>query len=67
MQGQGLLRRLAMNRDETLALAQREANRAGKHLLVLNLNPFGSMWVVREYKNQLAKERGVWIVSPKAT
>jgi hypothetical protein len=53
-----------MTRDETLALAQREANRTGKHLLVLNLNPFGSMWVIREYENRLAKEPGVWIVSP---
>jgi hypothetical protein len=54
-----------MNKHEALTMAQREASRTGKHLLVLNLNPFGSMWVVREYENQLAKERGVWIVSPE--
>ena len=54
-----------MNKQEALTKAQREADRTGKHLLVLNLNPFGSMWVVREYENQLAKEPGVWIVSPK--
>jgi hypothetical protein len=53
-----------MNKHAALAMAQREADRTGKHLLVLNLNPFGSMWIVREYENQLAKERGVWIVSP---
>lgn len=53
-----------MTKPTALAMAQREANRTGKHLLVLNLNPFGSMWVVREYENRLAKERGVWIVSP---
>ena len=55
-----------MNKHEALAMAQREADRTGKHLLVLNLNPFGSMWVVRDYENRLAKERGVWIVSPNA-
>jgi hypothetical protein len=53
-----------MTKPDALAMAQREADRTGKHLLVLNLNPFGSMWVAREYENQLAKERGVWIVSP---
>ena len=51
-----------MNKQEALAMSQREANRTDKHMLVLNLNPFGSMWVVREYENRLAKERGVWIV-----
>ena len=54
-----------MNKQEALAMSQREANRTDKHMLVLNLNPFGSMWVVREYENRLAKEPGVWIVSPE--
>jgi hypothetical protein len=55
-----------MNKSTALAMAQREADRTGKHLLVLNLNPFGSMWVIRDCEYPLVKERGVWIVSPNA-
>jgi hypothetical protein len=54
-----------MTRDNALTLAQREADRTGKHMLVLNLNPYGSLWIIRDYENHLAKELGIWIVSPQ--
>lgn len=53
-----------MTRDQTIAVAQRQADRMGKTLLVLNLNPFGSLWVIRDCEYPLVKEPGVWIVSP---
>jgi hypothetical protein len=49
---------------KTVARAKLQADREGKALLVLNLNPFGAMWVIREYDERLAREPKVITILP---
>ena len=45
-----------MTKTNAAALAQRTANQTGHITLIVNLNPFGSLWVVREWNERLVKE-----------
>jgi hypothetical protein len=51
-------------RDQAIALAQREANRERRAMMVLNLNPYSPLYVVREYSEK-AKDV-IAVVEPQA-
>jgi hypothetical protein len=48
-----------------IELAQRTANREGKPMAVLNLNPFGALYVVRDYDPSMLGRELVSIVGPQ--
>ena len=58
--------------DKIRALAQRDANRIGRPLAVLNLNPYSPLYVVREVppeaQHDYLRRKGelVEIVAPQA-
>ncbi len=41
-----------MTKQATIELAQRTANREGKPMAVLNLNPFSPIYVVRDWDDR---------------
>jgi hypothetical protein len=47
------------NLNQALALAKKEANRTGEPVAVYNLNPFGRLYVIREWKNGSASDRSL--------
>jgi hypothetical protein len=38
-----------MTKDQAIARAQIDANREHEEMAVFNLNPFGSLWVIRHF------------------
>jgi hypothetical protein len=46
-----------MTKQNAIELAQRTANRDNHPMAVLNLNPFGSLYVVRDWHDDLAGNR----------
>lgn len=54
-----------ITKKEALDLAQRTANREGKAMAVLNLNPFGALYVVREYSPGMLGPDLVSIIAPE--
>ena len=51
---------IAMNNlNEIMARARKEANRIGGPVAVYNLNPFGRLYVIREWKNGAAADHGL--------
>ena len=52
-------------RDAAIQLAKREAKRAGHTMLVLNLNRYSPLYVVRDYSDTLAfSDSVVAVVEP---
>jgi hypothetical protein len=39
-----------MTKDKAIAMAQRSANREQKPMVVVNLNPYAALWVVRDWQ-----------------
>jgi hypothetical protein len=54
-----------MTKQAAIELAQRTANREGKPMTVLNLNPFGALYVVRDYDPSILGRELVTIVGPQ--
>jgi hypothetical protein len=54
-----------MTKKAAIELAQRTANREGKPMAVLNLNPFGALYVVRDYNPSMLSRELVAIVGPQ--
>jgi hypothetical protein len=52
-------------KQRVIDMAKRDAAREGKTMLVLNLNPFGALYVVRDYSDTLAfSDKVVAVVEP---
>jgi hypothetical protein len=54
-----------MTKKDALDLAQRTANREGKPMAVLNLNPFNPLYVVREYDPRMLGPDLISIIAPE--
>lgn len=46
-----------MTKERALVLAQREADKTHRTMLVLNLNPFAPMYVIREWSQKARDSR----------
>jgi hypothetical protein len=46
-----------MTKERTLAQAQVVANHSGRTMAVLNLNPFGGLYVIRDWDDRFAGSR----------